>query len=87
MVPIQYLRKMNIGFDTTWFDLQKWIGKYVIKIHFPNVLLGIFTGKEEKFIGFKFQINSDVSFEKYDYGYVLNFIILGFGISINRVNV
>lgn len=80
---------MNFGFDTTWLFLQKWIGRCIIRIHFPSLKFGIFTNKfeNEKFVGLKLLLNNELYYEKYDYGFVFNIIIFGFGFSINRVNV
>lgn len=79
---------MNLGLDTTWLDLQKWIGRFTVKIHFPNIKIGHFTNLDnEKWVGIKLEFNTDIHFDSYDYGYVISFIILGFGISINKVSV
>ena len=79
---------MNIGFDTTWVDFSKWIGKYIVKIHFPNIKIGYLENKfeEERWIGIKADFVTDVHLEKYDYGFVFSLIVLGFGISINKVS-
>jgi hypothetical protein len=78
---------MNFGFDTGWLDLQKWIGKYIIRIHFPNLKIGLILNsiENEKFFGIRLQINNEIFIEKYDYGFVACFVILGFGISVNKV--
>lgn len=77
---------MNIGFDSTWLDLHKWVGKYTVKIHFPNIKIGFFKNYEdERWVGVKVEFNSDIHFNSYDYGYVFSIVILGFGISINKV--
>ena len=79
---------MNFGFDTTWIDFSKWIGRYIVKIHIPNIKIGFIQDKFEceKWVGIKAEFTTDIHFESYDYGFVFSFVLLGLGISINRMS-
>jgi len=79
---------MNLGFDTTWIDFSKWVGKLIVRVHLPNIQIGFIHDKfeEEKWFGIKAEFTTDIHFESYDYGFLFNFIVAGFGISVNKVS-
>lgn len=58
-----------------------------ITVYLPFVKVGLFTNTPEEgdiWTGINFQLKTELSFEKYDYGKIFTAVLLGFGISITK---
>lgn len=76
---------MKLGFEINSFS--KFFGNFFIELVFPKVKLGLLRDRYERdeiWAGIQLTINNDIHYEKYDYGFVFCFVILGFGIIINK---
>lgn len=62
--------------------------KIFVTLHVPCLRAGYSTNVSEDgdtWTGIKLDIKNEISFEKYDYGIIINFILFGFGISITKL--
>jgi len=78
---------MNFGVETK--KISKYFNNFIFHFCLPQFKIGFFNdlyNNDEKWIGFKIGLETDVYFERYDYGWVFSFVILGIGIIINKIN-
>jgi len=78
---------MKLGIELKSFIF--WKRKCLICIQIPYTKVGYFTDTHErgdKFMGFIFNLRNEISFDRYDYGTIIKFIILGFGFEITATN-
>jgi len=77
---------MRLGLEINSFTVYK--KQVVITIHLPFIQIGFFHdhyADGDKWAGIKIEIPNELSFEKYDYGFIFKFRVLGFGLEITKV--
>ena len=78
---------MKLGIELKSFMF--WKRKYLICIQIPYTKIGYFSDTHErgdKFVGLVFNLRNEISIDKYDYGLIIKFIILGFGFEVTAAN-
>ena len=78
---------MKFGFEI--YHIQKHLNSYIIYFICPEIKVGYFENNDidEKWLGIRCTINNDIHFVRYDFGWLFSFVVLGFGIKINKVNI
>ena len=78
---------MKLGFEIS--HIQKHLNSYIIYFICPEIRVGYLENYyiDEKWFGIKLTIKNDIHFERYDYGWLFSFVVLGFGIKINKIDI
>lgn len=77
---------MRMGFEISQTSCR--IGSYHVDLICPHIRVGYFGDTycaEERWVGVQLNFKNNLSYEQYDYGWVLCMVLLGFGISINKL--
>jgi hypothetical protein len=77
---------MRIGLEISSFTVYN--KTIVVMIHLPLIQFGYFHdhyADGDRWGGIKIEIPNEISFEKYDYGLIFKFRILGFGLEVTKV--
>jgi hypothetical protein len=78
---------MKLGIELKSFMF--WRKKCLICIQIPYTKVGYFSDTHErgdKFVGLIFNLRNEISVDKYDYGLIVKFIILGFGFEVTAAD-
>ena len=79
---------MKLGLHIDWC-IGRWFGRdnnLEINVCLPTISLGYKKEDDDKWLGFKFNLRTDISFESYEYGKIFTLIFLGFGFKISKFN-
>jgi hypothetical protein len=78
---------MRIGLKASQTSYR--VGNYHIDLVCPDIRIGYFGDTyytDEKWMGVQLNLRNNLSYEQYDYGWVLCMVLLGFGVSINKMH-
>jgi hypothetical protein len=77
---------MKLGIELPKF--QQWFGNFNVQFVCPEIKIGFFSNKyeSERWLGLELNFKNAFYYEQYDYGWLLNIVLCGFGLSVNRVH-
>lgn len=78
---------MRIGLKTS--QASYCVGSYHIDLVCPDIRIGYFGDAyytDGKWLGVQLNFKNNLSYERYDYGWVFCMVLLGFGVSINKMH-
>ena len=69
-------------------ELNFYFKNFFLTLYIPKLKVGYrknFSEDEDIWVGIEFNIKNEISYERYEYGKIIGFIILGFGVKITKL--